>query len=100
MGTRTVNYFVWRRGEPLQPVYSCFGGLGVYRMRAFLSSRYAGSDCEHVALHRGMREAGFDRLFLNPSQLVFYGRKVKPLEGIVRFYNGVRWAWTGERLPI
>jgi glycosyltransferase involved in cell wall biosynthesis len=94
-----VNNFSWRRGEPLVPVYSCFGGLGIYRMPAFLSAIYAGGDCEHVALHRGMRSAGFDRLFLNPSQLVFYGRKVKTLEGVVRLYNGVRSAYSGERLP-
>jgi hypothetical protein len=94
-----VNNFQWRRGEPLVPVYSCFGGVGIYRMPAFLSSRYAGGDCEHVAMHRGMRDAGFDRQFLNPSQLVFYGRKVKTLEGVVRLYNSVRTAYTGERLP-
>ena len=79
MCTRTVNDFSWRRGEPLEPVYSCFGGLGVYRMPAFLSGRYGGGDCEHVTLHRSMREAGFGRMFLNPSQLVYYGRKAKSL---------------------
>jgi hypothetical protein len=99
MCTRTVNDYVWRRGESLQRVSSCFGGLGIYEMPAFLSGRYAGGDCEHVPLHRSMHEAGFDRLYLNPSQLVFYGRKTKPLEGIVRLYNGVRSAYTGVRLP-
>lgn len=99
MCTRTVNHFVLRRGEPLQRVASCFGGLGIYKMAAFLSARYAGGDCEHVALHRGMREAGFDRLYLNPSQLAFYGRKTKPFEGIVRIYNGVRSAYSGVRIP-
>jgi hypothetical protein len=94
-----VNNFTWRRGEPLVPVYSCFGGLGVYRMPAFLSPQYAGGDCEHVALHRGMRTAGFDRQFLNPSQLVFFGRKARTLEGVVSLYNSVRSAYTGERLP-
>jgi hypothetical protein len=94
-----VNNFEWQRGEPLVPVYSCFGGVGIYRMPAFLSAQYEGGDCEHVALHRGMREVGFDRLFLNPSQLVFYGRKVKSLESMVRLYNTVRRAYTGKRLP-
>ena len=94
-----VNNFRWQRGEPLVPVYSCFGGFGVYRMPAFLSAQYAGGDCEHVALHRSMRAAGFDRQFLNPSQLVFYGRKAKTLEGVVKLYNRVRTAYTGERLP-
>ena len=63
-----------RRGEPLRPVLSCFGGLGVYRM-ACLEAPYEGGDCEHVTLHRNMRESGFDRLFLNPSQVVLYDRK-------------------------
>jgi hypothetical protein len=94
-----VNNFNWRRGQPLVPVNSCFGGLGIYRMPAFLSSRYQGGDCEHVGFHRGMRAGGFDRLYLNPSQLVFYGRKVKPLESLVTLYNNVRAAYTGQRLP-
>ncbi|HEY4232030.1 MAG TPA: hypothetical protein VGM76_01260 [Lacipirellulaceae bacterium] len=94
-----VNNFGWQRGEPLVSVFSCFGGIGIYRMPAFLSAQYAGSDCEHVALHRGMRDAGYGRQFLNPSQLVFYGRKVKTLEGVVKLYNSVRSTYTGEQLP-
>ncbi len=100
MGTREVNDYIWRRGEPLVPVYSCFGGLGIYRMPAFLAGRYDGGDCEHVTMHRSMREAGFDRIFLNPSQLVFYGRKARSLEQFVRIYNQVRYAYTGMQLPV
>jgi hypothetical protein len=96
---REVNDYTWRRGEPMQSVYSCFGGLGVYRMPAFLAGRYGGGDCEHVQLHRGMRAAGFDRIFLNPSQLVFYGRKVRSLEQVVRLYNRVRYSRTDVLLP-
>jgi hypothetical protein len=33
---------------------------------------YGGSDQEHVVLHDAMRRQGFDRLFLNPSQIVLY----------------------------
>jgi glycosyltransferase involved in cell wall biosynthesis len=99
MCTKTVNHFAWHRGEPLQPVSSCFGGLGIYQMPAFLSARYAGGDCEHVTFHYGMRAAGFDRLFLNPSQLVFYGRKIKPLQGVVNLYNHVRSVYARERIP-
>jgi glycosyltransferase involved in cell wall biosynthesis len=61
------------RGAELEPVYSCFGGLAVYRMPAFKSAAYNGSDCEHVALHRGMRYNGFGRHFLNPSMICDYG---------------------------
>ena len=61
-----------RRGEPLLPVESCFGGLGVYRMQCMRAAEYGGGDCEHVVFHERLRRAGFDRLFLNPSQIVLY----------------------------
>jgi hypothetical protein len=77
MPTGQVNTMVWQRGEPLVPVYSCFGGLGIYRMEAYCSGRYGGPDCEHVPFHRSLREQGFGRHYLNPSQLVLYGRKVR-----------------------
>lgn len=51
--------------EPL-PMLSCFNGLAVYRTSAFLSGGYAGGDCEHVAHHRRMREAGW-QMFMNPG---------------------------------
>lgn len=67
-----VNSMVLERGEPLLPVLSCFGGLGVYRMAAFKSAAYGGPDCEHVILHQRMRQCGFVASFLNPSQIVAY----------------------------
>ena len=73
--TAVVNRMHWRRGTPMFEVYSCFGGLGIYRMSAMLACRYDGSDCEHVSFHRRMRSAGFDRLYLNPSQMTFYGTR-------------------------
>jgi hypothetical protein len=68
----TVNRMVFRRGDPLLPLWSCFGGLGIYRMECFRAARYEAGDCEHVTFHRALRERGFDRLFLNPSQIVLY----------------------------
>ncbi len=59
-----------RRGMPLLQVESCFGGLGVYRFACLRECRYGGADCEHVVLHRNMRDAGFSKQFLNPSQIV------------------------------
>jgi len=97
--SRLVNQYQWRRGEPLESVYSCFGGLGIYRTAAFLATTYAGGDCEHVALHRGMRDAGFQRTFLNPSQLVFYGRKAKRFDELLRTYNSVLSVYTGIAAP-
>lgn len=80
---REGNQLSWRLGDPLQPVFSCFGGLGFYRTEAFLSSRYRGGDCEHVALHREMRERGYGRQYMNPNQLTFYGRKPKRWDPVV-----------------
>lgn len=68
-----TNRLVFRRGAPLVPVWSCFGGLAVYRMQALRSNvTYGGGDCEHVVLHRQMRSQGFTRQFLNPSLVVLY----------------------------
>lgn len=75
--TGQVNTMVWQRGDPLVPVYSCFGGLGIYRMEAYCAGRYGGPDCEHVPFHRSLWEQGFRQIYLNPSQLVLYGRKVR-----------------------
>ncbi|QEL18661.1 hypothetical protein PX52LOC_05695 [Limnoglobus roseus] len=61
------------RGDPLLPVESCFGGLGVYRSACLLECAYASdTGVEHTGLHDRMKRAGFDRLFLNPSQVVLY----------------------------
>ncbi len=55
-------------------VESAFGGLAVYRAEALAGLRYrglteAGAEvCEHVPLHRAMRERGA-RLFINPRLL-------------------------------
>jgi len=73
MPTKVVNYLKPDWGDDLMPVNSCFGGLGVYQMPALLSARYSGEDCEHVTLHRRMRAAGYDRLFLNSRQTTDYG---------------------------
>ena len=75
---RTVNSMVFRRGDPFLRVWSCFGGLGVYRMECFKIARYEGRDCEHVTFHHALRALGFDRLFLNPSQIVLYSRRELP----------------------
>ena len=75
LSTKYVNHLSWNRGEPLVAVSSAFGGMGIYRIPAMVECEYRGGDCEHVALHRQMREQGMGRLFLNPSQIVYYGKK-------------------------
>jgi hypothetical protein len=69
---RQINPRYWPRGEPMVRVNSCFGGLGVYRTQAMVMSEYDGSDCEHIPFHKRMVEAGMNRLFMNPSQIVLY----------------------------
>ena len=66
---------IYARGEPLVPVTSCFGGLGIYTMDAYAVGRYATDDIEHATFHRSLVAAGRRRLFLNPSQIVVYGRR-------------------------
>ena len=70
--TFEVSSMVFERGDAPLRVFGCFGGLGVYRMDAFRTCRYRGTDCEHVELHNQMRLAGFNRLYLNPSQIALY----------------------------
>lgn len=67
-----INALRFHRGAPPFPVWSCFGGLAIYRMEALRSgARYGGGDCEHVVLHRALRERGRTG-YLNPSLLVLY----------------------------
>jgi|GEM_PF-373730 len=70
---KEINALQFQRGEELVPVGSVFGGLTIYRASGILAgAQYSGEDCEHVMLHQWLRENGFDRQFLNPSQIVLY----------------------------
>lgn len=65
------HWFPWFRlpdGSSPIPVYSGFGGSCIYR-KQFYDSLYTGETCEHVMLHRKLKEIHSDfTLFLNPSQ--------------------------------
>lgn len=98
--------FEYRRGDPLVPVTSCFGGLGIYTMQAFAAGRYDASDMEHVGFHSSMAAAGFSRMFLNPSQIVVHGRRHRTLDGCVRILlhaaragGGVPWMYPAAATP-
>lgn len=100
--TVSVNVMRWQRGQPLVPVTSCFGGLGVYRMKAILSATYSGWDSEHVPLHQVMRKNGFNRMFLNPSQIALYGRRHRTIDPVMipiaKCLNALRsWSWSRSR---
>jgi len=53
-------------------VESAFGGLGIYRMDAFLEGQYVGHDeagkeiCEHVHFHKTLSKIGY-KLYIMPS---------------------------------
>jgi len=57
----------------LIPVHSCFGGLAIYKKKLFDGCSYKSEseDCEHVLLHKCMRDNGA-RLFMNPAQIIRY----------------------------
>lgn len=73
--TKSALLHAYPRGGPLVPVTSCFGGLGIYRMDAFRAGRYGPADTEHAIFHRELIRRGYGRLFLNPSQILVYGRR-------------------------
>lgn len=53
------------------PMYSCFGGLAVYKTQAFLKGRYDGNlGSEHIMFHKNLREQGYN-MYLNPSSIFF-----------------------------
>lgn len=66
------NLLNFKRGSDLHNVGSCFGGLCIYKREALDDDMcYTKDDCDHVTLHRQMREKG-KKIYLNPSQIVVY----------------------------
>lgn len=94
--TAVAGGFLFRCGEPLVPVTSCFGGLGIYQMPAYEAGEYSGADVEHVGFHRSMSRKGFSRLFLNPSQIVMYGRRHRSADKLVGSMLAA-WSWCTGR---
>ncbi len=61
----------------LQPVMTCFGGIGVYKMESILAGQrysiYKIDDkvcSEQCGIHINMAKAGFEKIFINPSMVV------------------------------
>lgn len=65
---------IYNPEQDLIPVYSCFGGMALYKRHLFADCAYDSEDedCEHVALHNCMRKKHNARIFLNPAQLMRY----------------------------
>lgn len=59
-------------GHQLISVNSAFGGLGIYKRRAFIEGVYVGENangserCEHVSFHEDLVQKGF-KLYINPA---------------------------------
>ena len=75
--SQEINQLFYGRGEPLIRVWSCFGGFGLYKRNAIRDIWYGSrkpdsAACEHVYFHQAMAQNGFDRIYLNPSQITLY----------------------------
>ena len=75
--SQEINQLFYNRGEPFIKVMSCFGGLGIYKRDAirdiwYSSQKPDSAACEHVYFHMDMAKNGFDRIYLNPSQITLY----------------------------
>lgn len=66
-GAQWVHHWLPPTGSPCVPVCSAFGQLAIYRRDAYLAGEYDGSDCEHVPLHRSIKQATGKTMALCPS---------------------------------
>lgn len=76
-----INLLRLDRGEPLMPVKSCFGGLGIYRSDVYFCGAKYGHinelgepECDHVTLHTELHSMGFKNIYLNPSLITLYAK--------------------------
>lgn len=62
------------KGESLVPVYSCFGGIAAYKIKALAETKcvYTGDDCEHVTLNQCLTRNNHGRIFINPLVTAHY----------------------------
>lgn len=71
-----ANLFRFERGDSLIQVYSCFGGLAIYKPHFLYSgASYNSEDCDHVTLHSQLINLGY-KIYLNPSQITLYNNTV------------------------
>jgi len=71
IGQGTKKYPI---NSPLAPVYSCFGGMALYKRDFIKDCRYDSidEDCEHVSFHQCLREKNQGRMVMNPNQVIRY----------------------------
>ncbi len=70
-----------RKGMPLMPVYSAYGGLSIYKYQVIKDCNYSAIPnndirvevrCEHFGLCHAIRQKGFERIYVNPSMVLQY----------------------------
>lgn len=66
-----ANRMLVDRGQEPIPIFSCFGGMAIYKYNHIKGLRYTDEDCDHVTLNRQLINQGRN-LFLNPSQITIY----------------------------
>lgn len=68
-------------GMPIIRVNSAFGGLAIYKAKAIKNMKYRCQEnndprvevyCEHISLHTDIAQKGYNAIFLNPSQIIYY----------------------------
>ena len=64
----------FNRGDPPILVNSAFSGCALYKISSILNPqiKYTGEHCEHVTFHASMRNAGYDKIFINPSLIALH----------------------------
>jgi len=64
-------------GDNLVKCKSGFNGMAIYKMNALLDSGYMNNTnkyCEHVDLFEDMYNKGYDKVYYNPSMVLFIGQ--------------------------
>lgn len=72
------DYVLVKKGDPLLPVSSAFGGMGIYKIKSLKGCWYSGQTCEHVCLHHAMAEKGYGRFYINPNLILLSGHQGPP----------------------
>jgi hypothetical protein len=66
----------YKIGDGMVRRKSGFNGMAIYNMRCLVDSTYMNTEryCEHVDLHEDMYRGGYDRVYYNPSMVLFVGQ--------------------------
>ena len=90
-----LKFATLSKHDSVVPVNSAFGGLALYQYKALYNSGAMDKDniglysrsihadnyqfCEHVSLHRVLRERGHDKIFIHPRLEVWYNSYIRAL---------------------